>query len=160
MLRIILAASLLLISGCSQTSSVENEYKPELSFEAETVFGDTYDFEQLEGKDTVLWFWTPWCAICAKESQDVAELQKEFPEVEFLGIAGQGSAAEMRQFVERTGTEGFTHLADTTGEIWANFSVPIQPSLVTVDSEGRPTLHVGPSTKSELRQRIQKLSLD
>ena len=158
MLRILLASSVLFLTACSHTAQVENNYQPNLSITAQTISGESFEFENLQGQDTVIWFWTPWCAICSKESRDVAELQKEFPEVEFVGIAGQASVSEMSDFVERTATDSFVHLADTTGELWANFSVPIQPSIVTVDSEGLATLHVGPSTQSELRQRIQQMS--
>ena len=149
-------AGTLLLTGCSSAPS----YQPDLQFQANDIGGNNFDASELEGKDVLIWFWTPWCAICARESQDIASLQKQYPEVTFLGIAGYGTALEMQGFVERTGTDSMIHLNDSNGELWTRFEVPIQPSIVSIDASGEATLKVGPSNKLELEQIMGDLVND
>ncbi len=159
MLKVFPAASLLLIlglAGCA-SSAEESEYKPQLEFEAQTVAGEKFESGTLTGTDTLIWFWTPWCAICAQESADIKELQAANPEVQFIGIAGYGTRGEMQDFVDRTGTDQLAHLVDTNGELWANFQVPLQPSLVVLNQDGAAQLHIGPATRDVSPQLLDSI---
>lgn len=146
----------LLLAGCS-TSPADRGYDPILEFDAKTIQGESFDAGVLSGQDTLIWFWTPWCAICAQESQDIRELQEAHPDVQFLGIAGYGTQDEMLNFVDRTGTDAFVHLADNDGALWANFQVPIQPSLVVINQDGQAELHVGPATREVAEELLQEI---
>lgn len=147
---------MLLLTGCASQPG----YQPELSFEAKTISGESFAGSTLNGQDTLIWFWTPWCAICARESQDIAALQKQYPDINILGIAGYGTAEEMIGFTERTGTENIVHLNDSTGQLWAGFEVPIQPSVVIIDELGNATLKIGPSSRLELEELLDELDRD
>lgn len=146
--------SSMLLAGCA--SSADN-YQPSLDFEARTISDTPFSGSDLQSRDALVWFWTPWCAICAHESQDIALLKEKYPEVTVIGIAGYGTAEEMRQFAMRTGTEDIVHLNDSTGELWTRFEVPIQPSVVALNDNGSASLRVGPSTLEELEQLITEL---
>ena len=37
-----------------------------LAFRATTVDGTAFAGAELAGKKTVLWFWAPWCTVCAR----------------------------------------------------------------------------------------------
>jgi thiol-disulfide isomerase/thioredoxin len=159
MLKVFTAATLLLIlglAGCA-SSAEESGYQPQLEFEAQTVAGEKFESGTLTGTDTLIWFWTPWCAICAQESADIKELQAANPEVQFIGIAGYGTRGEMQDFIERTGTDQLVHLADTTGELWAHFRVPLQPSIAVVNQDGAAQLHIGPATKEVAQQLLDSI---
>lgn len=153
----LVSASMLVLAGCG---GAEPGYQPSLEFEARTISGEQFEGSSITGQDTLIWFWTPWCALCARESQDIVALREKYPEVNFIGIAGYGTAEEMAAFTARTGTEGIVHLNDASGELWANFEVPIQPSAVTIDAEGTATLKVGPSTEDELEEMLEALIND
>lgn len=146
----------LALTGCASVAE-ESGYQPQLEFQAQTISGDQFESSTLTGQDTLIWFWTPWCAICAQESADIKELQAANPEVQFIGIAGYGTRTEMQDFVDRTGTDQVTHLADTTGELWANFQVPLQPSIVVLNQDGAAQLHIGPATREVAEQLLDSI---
>ena len=149
-------AVLVFVTGCSAENQ-QPDYQPILDFQTTTIEGQAFSGSDLEGENVLVWFWTPWCSICAKESNDIRELSAQYPDVRFIGIAGYGSAAEMQDFVERTSTAHIVHLNDATGALWTGFAVPIQPSVVTLTKSGSATLRVGPSTRSDLEALLSEL---
>lgn len=148
--------ALVFLAGCAPENQ-RSDYEPLLDFQATTLEGEPFAGTDLRGENVVIWFWTPWCAICAQESNDIRELSAQYSDVRFIGVAGYGAQSEMQDFVKRTSTGGFTHLNDATGELWTGFGVPIQPSVVTLTKSGQATLRVGPSTRWELENLLAKL---
>jgi len=147
---ITMSTVVLLLAGCASTlPSQDSGQLPD--FSAQTISGENYSSTELAGQSALIWFWTPWCAICAQESADIVALTKANPELLVIGIAGYGSEAEMVSFTKRTNTTDLTHLNDETGSLWNAFQVPIQPSLVAVNSQGGLRLKIGPSTAEELQ---------
>ncbi len=111
---------------------------------ATTINGDPFDASILAGRPTVAWFWAPWCVICRGEAPDVADIAARYADkVNFVGIAGRGEAAEMRDFVSDTGTEGITHLDDSSGDIWASYEIYAQPAYAFITDDGRLETYVG-----------------
>ncbi|MEP6651470.1 MAG: redoxin domain-containing protein [Lapillicoccus sp.] len=123
-----------------------------LQFAATTVDGKTFRGADLLGRRTVLWFWAPWCTICARNAADVkAAAEALGPDVTVVGVAGlSASSADMRGFVERGGLQGLTHLADTTGDLYARFGVTQQDTYVAVTPDGTYTAYPGYSSKVDV----------
>ena len=112
----------------------------------------------VEGRDTVLWFWAPWCTACRAEAPDVSEVSARFGDrVEFVGVAGRGELAEMRRFVDETDTRGLDHVADLDGEVWADLGIIAQPALAFVDDGGEVEVFVGGLGADELTERVEAL---
>ncbi|MBD8078197.1 redoxin domain-containing protein [Cellulosimicrobium arenosum] len=102
-----------------------------------TLDGEQLDLASLAGEPVVLWFWAPWCTVCRGEAPDVAEIADDLDgEVTFVGVPGLGEPDAMQEFVDTTGTEGFTHLVDDDGTVWNHFGVVSQPSYVFVSPDG------------------------
>ncbi|MAS55980.1 MAG: thiol:disulfide interchange protein [Pimelobacter sp.] len=114
----------------------EPEVAPELEFTGQTLDGEAFDGTTLAGKDTVLWFWAPWCTECRREAPYVAAAQADNPNVEFVGIAGLGETDDMRDFVEDYDVAAFEHLADLDGSLWQRFGVVQQPAYAFIDDTG------------------------
>jgi peroxiredoxin len=114
-----------------------------LAFRATTVDGTAFAGAELAGKKTVLWFWAPWCTVCARAAGDVkAAAAALAPGVRVVGVAGLSTdAADMRRFVERGGLQSMTNLADTTGDLYARFGVTQQDTFVLVGPDGTVTRH-------------------
>lgn len=129
-----------------------------LSFDAETIEGKPFDSAVLTKSPTVIWFWAPWCTVCRAEAPDVAKVAAEFAgDVEFVGIAGRGPVADMRDFVSDTGTGGFPHVADVDGSLWSSLGVASQPSFVLVDADGNAERVTGSLDEEQLRQAVKAL---
>jgi thiol-disulfide isomerase/thioredoxin len=129
-----------------------------LDFTAATVAGPPFAGADLVDRPVVLWFWAPWCTICRAEAPEVADVAARLDgRVELLGVAGGGPVSDMQAFVEQTGTEGLTHIADTQGVVWRRFAVVAQPTFVFVAPSGELTSFAGSLGAEELAQRALAL---
>ena len=129
-----------------------------LTFSATTVDGLAYKSTPLLKKPSVIWFWTPWCAICRNESADISKLSIKYAgKVNFLGIGANGSVDEMKEFVALQPKARMAQLNDAQGKLWSRFGVVIQPTVVFVDKNGKIETHIGPSTSSYLAKKIARL---
>ncbi len=130
-----------------------------LGFSGTTLDGPALNASTLAGKPVVLWFWTPWCTTCRAEGPHVAEIAGEYRgRVTFLGVPGRGEVDAMRGFVADTGTGGFAHVADTSGELWTRFGVVSQPSFVFVDRSESAQRFVGHLDREQLRAAVDQLT--
>jgi thiol-disulfide isomerase/thioredoxin len=130
-----------------------------LDFSATTLAGPELDVSTLAGEPVVLWFWAPWCTICRVEAPDVAAVAADLQgEVTFLGVPGLGPAADMRSFVQDTGTGSLQHLVDADGSLWQRFRVVNQPSFAFVDPDGSVELFAGALGAEQLRARASALA--
>lgn len=108
-----------------------------LAFTAQGVDGDPFDAATLAGDNVVFWFWAPWCTTCAAAAGDVAAVAAASEGVTFVGVGGLSSDADsMGGFVDSHGVDGFTQLADTTGDIYTRFGVIQQHTFAFVDDTG------------------------
>lgn len=163
-------AAALILAGCSSGSSPGSATAADvaatveggdgaLDFSGATLEGTQLDAASLSGQPVVLWFWAPWCTICRAEAPDVAAVAAEFDgQVTFLGIPGLGPEDDMRRFVDETGTEGFRHVVDVDGGLWARFGVVSQPAFVFVAADGTAQSFMGSLSADQLRQRASALA--
>ncbi len=124
-----------------------------LSFSGSTLAGGDLDVSTLDGQAVVLWFWAPWCTICRAEAPGIARVADELDgRVTILGIPGLGRTADMREFVDVTGTSGLQHVIDVDGSLWARFGIIGQPSFVFVAPDGSARLFGGALGEDALRE--------
>lgn len=171
-----LAVSAMLLAACGGASSPSAAADPSpsafvapatapattpeaLDFTGTTVVdGAAFEGATLTGQPVVMWFWAPWCTVCRAESPDVAKVAAEFEgRVTFVGIAGRGPVDDMKAFVSQTGTDGFTHVADVDGALWARFGVVAQPSFVFVTPSGEAQSFTGGLGENDLRDVANQL---
>lgn len=110
----------------------------ELEFDIETLAGGSFDGAQLVGAPAVLWFWAPWCSMCASEAPDVSALAQEYDgAATVLGVAGLDDDPDaMRTFVDTHGVDNVEHLLDLDGQVWRGFEVTAQSTFVVLDARG------------------------
>lgn len=129
----------------------------ELAFTGTTLGGEPFNAATLAGKPALLWFWAPWCSVCAAEAPDVLAVQQQHGgDVGIVGVAGLDHVNNMQPFVDRTNTGPLTHLADPTGEIWRKFAVTQQSTYVLLDAAGKVTFS-GVLSGDDLRDKIAAL---
>ncbi len=151
----ILAAAFL--AGLFATPAVAED---RLDFTGTTLSGAPFSGSSLQGKPTVLWFWTPWCPFCNQEAPHVSSVAAANPQVTFVGVAARSDVGAMQDFVAKYNL-GFTNLNDADGSIWARFNVPWQPAYLFVTAGGSSTFVNNPTSamsEQELAGRVAALS--
>jgi len=151
----------------STTPSAETPAPPKpaqvpeaLDFTAETVDGASFSGASLAGTNTVLWFWAPWCPVCARGAGEVSDAAAELgSSVQFVGVGGlSGNRADMQDFVRDTNTQQLTQLADTDGALYTRFMVTKQHTFAFVSPDGTVQIlsayGTEPDLAAEARQRF------
>lgn len=129
------------------------------TFTAAQIGGGEFDAASIRGKDTVLWFWAPWCTTCRSEAPDVLDSAAEFEgSVQVIGVAGRGEVADMEDFIGDTGTGDLVHLVDDDGSIWSQFEVISQPAFAFIDDSGDVEVVSSALGRDALTERMQALS--
>jgi thiol-disulfide isomerase/thioredoxin len=130
----------------------------QLQFTAKTVDGQDFSGQSLLGKPAVLWFWAPWCPVGQGEAPMVGRMATAHPAVRFVGVAGLDRLLAMQQFVAKYPVNGFTHLADTDGSVWAKCGVTHQPAFAFIRPDGGINVVKAGLSEPDLDQRITGLT--
>jgi thiol-disulfide isomerase/thioredoxin len=160
----ILLALVLSACGTSENAAPEtvkrtvSETTRILNVSGEKLDGNKFSFTSLASKPTVLWFWTPWCAICVGEGPTINEAYAQYgDEINIVGVGAQGSKAEMEEFVKITESSKITHINDFDSSVWAHFDIPLQPSLIFVGTNGYVDRKIGPTSEQDFQKRLEAL---
>jgi peroxiredoxin len=130
----------------------------QLDFTVQTVDGQRFEGASLAGQDAVLYFWAPWCPVCAREAPLLNDVARDVQGVTVVGVAGlSDDVASMETFVANTGTGGLTHLADTDGAIYAGFGITAQTTFAFVNDDGTVEVVPGPLSLDEVTERATAL---
>lgn len=130
-----------------------------LAFSAPMLTGGDLAGASLQGHDSVLWFWAPWCTVCRAEAPSIVAAAEDLAgEVRLIGVAGRGEVSEMKAFVEETGTDSLTHVVDGDGKIWSSFGVFAQPAFAFIDDGGDVEVFVGSLGHDDLTERMRQLA--
>lgn len=135
-------------------------YADDLNFTGTTLSGAPFNGASLQGKPSVLWFWTPWCPFCNAEAPNVSAVSAANPGVTFVGVSTRADVGSMQNFVSKYNLN-FTNLNDADGSIWAKFRVPWQPAYVFLKADGSSTFVNNPTSvmsQQELSDRVRALT--
>jgi thiol-disulfide isomerase/thioredoxin len=130
-----------------------------LQFTGTTLSGAPFNGASLQGKRSVLWFWTPWCPFCNAEAPGLSQVAAANPAVSFVGVAAHSDVGAMQNFVSKYNLN-FTNLNDADGSIWARYNVPWQPAWVFYNSDGTSTFVNNPTaamSQQDLSDRVTAL---
>jgi thiol-disulfide isomerase/thioredoxin len=131
-----------------------------LQFTGTTLSGAPFNGATLQGKPSVLWFWTPWCPFCNSEAPGLSRVAAANPAVTFVGIAARSDVGAVQNFVSKYNLN-FTNLNDADGSIWARYNVPWQPAWVFYRADGTSTFVNNPTSamsQDEIAGRVAALA--
>jgi thiol-disulfide isomerase/thioredoxin len=131
-----------------------------LQFNGTTLTGASFNGTSLQGKPSVLWFWTPWCPFCNAEAPGLSHVAAADRAVTFVGVAAHSDVGAMQNFVSKYNLN-FINLNDADGSIWARYNVPWQPAWVFYRADGTSTFVNNPTSamsQDELAGRVAALT--
>lgn len=103
-----------------------------------TLAGEPYDLAEARSRPALVYFFAPWCRICAASAGNLDRLRRWRDESEFemVAVALDWSAAEeVRAYVERHGLDLPVLLGDAG--VARNWQIYAFPSYYVLDSEHR-----------------------
>jgi thiol-disulfide isomerase/thioredoxin len=121
--------------------------------------GDTLAVNR--GSLTVVNAWASWCAPCLTEMPILIKANRDYPDVQFIGLNVQDDDLNARQFVEDLGIN-FDSIQDPEGAILATIpGVPPRalPSTIIIDDQGRIAARIiGPVEEQQLTEILDRLT--
>lgn len=155
---IVAVALALSLTACASTKGTQSQSSEILEVSGKTLDGKQISFASLSSKPTVIWFWTPWCAICVGEAPTLNNAYEKYADkVNFVGVGAQGTNQEMKEFVEITKSAKLLQIEDFDSSVWAHFEIPLQPALIFVGPNGYVDRQIGPITEEEFLTRLDSL---
>jgi cytochrome c biogenesis protein CcmG/thiol:disulfide interchange protein DsbE len=133
--------------------------KPAPEFTLTTLDGQTLTSSDLQGKPTVINFWSTWCVPC-KVEHDVLQLssRRYRDSVRFLGVIYQDDADAARTYL-RMRSNFYTQVIDPDSTLAIQYGVSGVPESYFIDAQGIVRYkQVGPVTHELLGEHIGALS--
>jgi peroxiredoxin len=116
--------------------SADGEVAPELR--GMTLTGQPYKLEDARAKPALVYFFAPWCKICAASAGNLNRLRRwrDSDEIEIVAVAlDWGTASEVRDYVERHDLNVTVVLGDAN--VARQWQVQAFPSYYVLNSEHR-----------------------
>jgi thiol-disulfide isomerase/thioredoxin len=116
---------------------------------SEWVKGKPVDLATVKGKQVVVVeFWATWCPPCRTSIPHLTEMQKQFPDVSFIGVTDEESEV-VKKFVTKLGDKmdyvvAIDDARQTSDGYMKEFGVNGIPHAFVVDKEGRVVWHGHP----------------
>ena len=77
--------------------------------------------------------------------------------VDIIGVAGRDDLSAVNGFIDGRGVEGFEHIYDESGDIWADFGVSSQPAFLFIAADGTSELIFGGQGEASISERLDAL---
>jgi peroxiredoxin len=132
---------------------------PEFVLSTVNIVSPTLALADLQGKPTVLSFWTTWCPYCLRQTPVMVEAYPRAAEagIQFVGIDVQEDRNTVATYLAQHQIE-YPILLDEQGSIAAQYAVQGYPTTYFLDSDGRIVArNVGALTREQLNTYLQML---
>lgn len=131
--------------------------RPAPTFRLVSLDGTTVDLAALRGRPVVLNFWASWCIPCRDEAPLLRAAQERYqPNLAFLGVVYQDSAASAQAFVDRYGI-AYPSLLDPDGRTALDYGVYGIPETYFIAADGTiRAKQIGPLDAASLERQIRE----
>lgn len=133
-------------------------------FRARTLEGERFDNAALEGKVTLMVFWTTWCGVCKDELPEVAEIRREYQKMygdrfQVVGVNADRKVDQSVAVVQYKEDHGLDlPMVLDSGRLSQSFRVHVFPHTVIVDESGNLiNVHEGKVRRSRLEDELDAL---
>jgi thiol-disulfide isomerase/thioredoxin len=136
--------------------------EPAPRFTAKTLDGQVFTNASLQGKVTLLQFWTTWCQVCRGEQELVDQIDKEFAPKGLVVLAvdvGESKKTVKKYLAANPRTVRIVLTDDTN--LAAMYAATQYPIYVVIDREGNiAAIQRGGGGESNLRRLLARAGLE
>ncbi len=129
-------------------------------FQAETVSGEAFSSEALQGKVALITFWASWCTTCKADEPLINSLRTRYKERDdfvVVGVGTQDTHGNIQSHLAKGGRP-YLNLYDGKGRIAIDFGVYGVPETYLLDKDGTiKEKMVGPINAKKLNELIRAL---
>jgi peroxiredoxin len=132
----LVVAVFLLVSAFQSRNMLSTDAQDAPGLRGVTLSGDIYDIDDMGAKPALVYFFAPWCKICAASADNLARLSRwrDADEIEIVAVALDWQTAdEVRIYAERHGLNLTVVLGDTT--VARQWRIQAYPSYYVLNSE-------------------------
>lgn len=152
----------------SREASAYQDYGPQVgqkapNFTLQTLSGESFTLEHLQGKKVILNFWATWCPPCKEELPAMQNVYDQYKDqgVEVVAInltVGKETVENAKQFMEEHGLT-LTVPLDESGDVLELYEIMPLPTSYFIDSSGIiRSKYLGPMTEEYMKEELEKLS--
>lgn len=149
-LLLVLAAGALVVVGWLRAPDLPQKAP---DFTLVDLDGQEVRLADLRGRTVVLNFWATWCGPCRLEIPAFTAYAASHPDVAVLGVAVDGSRAELKAAARKLGIRYPVLIADP--ETRSAYGVEVLPTTVIIDADGDvASAHSGFMSGPQLRLAV------
>lgn len=128
----------LVVSTFQSRNMLATDRQPAPSLTGLTLSGEPYDLEDASARPALVYFFAPWCRICAASADNLVRLRRwrDEEDIEIVAVAlDWGLAREVREYVERHELNVTVVLGDAA--VARAWQIQAFPSYYVLDDEHR-----------------------
>ena len=110
--------------------------------------------ESLYGQVTVINVFASWCASCAAEMPELAVLKKDYPEVQFFGIAWNDKPEMLNGWLKKHGRPFHSVWLDPEGNATITLGLKGVPETLVIDREGMIRYRLAGPLTTAVREKV------
>jgi len=153
----IAAVAILALWGYARWRGADDRSQAAKEFTATTTDGRAFDLASYRGKPTVINIFGSWCGPCNEEAPALAAFARAHPDVGFVGVAVNDTAAAAAAFGRKYGLP-YPIVLDTKGSISDLFKADVVPITVFLDKDGvQKALIRGSTDQAGFEADLQKV---
>ena len=128
----------LVVSTFQSRNMLATDGQPAPGLKGQTLSGEPYALEDASARPALVYFFAPWCKICAASADNLVRLRRwrDEEDIEIVAVAlDWGLAREVRDYVERHELNVTVVLGDA--RVARDWQVQAFPSYYVLDREHR-----------------------
>jgi thiol-disulfide isomerase/thioredoxin len=165
---VLIGVSLLAFSGSDEVDTTEGDgisVAPEQgalapNFTLETVYGDTVQLSDFQGKVILLNFWAVWCPPCLEEMPSIQKVHERFGDQLVVLAVNAGDSREDALSFRETYRLSFETLLDSENKVESQYRVRGLPTTFFIDEQGIIQItHIGFMEESQLAGYLTEMGV-
>lgn len=124
-----------------------------------TLGGGELPVSMITNKIIIAQSWASWCPPCVGQLQLLAEVQKQYPNVQVMAVNRSENARTAQRFIDKqSNLEGLTLVLDSTDRFFTEVDAYNMPETIIFNEQGEIVFQEhGPTTKPQINAVLRSI---